>query len=101
VELARMRDLLHTLEEKETLVRLLDRTLESDGIHVVLGAETAVEALGDSSVVAASYGPEDHPLGAIAVIGPTRMNYGKVMSVVDFTADLISEIVQAKSAAGR
>ncbi len=100
-ELARMRDLLQTLEEKETLVGLLDRTMDSDGLHVVLGAETAVEALEDSSVVASSYGPEERPLGAIAVIGPTRMNYGKVMSVVDFTADLISQIVQGKPAASR
>ena len=49
-----------------------------------------MQALVGSSVVAMSYGPEEQPIGALAVIGPMRMNYGKVMSVVDFTADTVS-----------
>jgi heat-inducible transcriptional repressor len=95
-ELARMRALLRVLEEKELMVRLLDRTMSSDRIQVFLGAETALEPLGDSAVVAMPYGPGEQPIGAIAVIGPTRMNYGKVMSVVDFTADLVSEMISSK-----
>lgn len=94
--LARMRALLQALEEKELLVRLLDRTVASDRIQVFLGAETSLGALGDTAMVVAPYGPGDRPVGAIAVIGPTRMNYGKVMSVVDFTADLVSEIIGSK-----
>ena len=94
--LARMRALLHALEEKDLLVRLLDRTMASDRIQVFLGAETPFEALGETAVVAMPYGPGERPVGAIAVIGPTRMNYGKVMSVVDFTADLVSEMLTAK-----
>jgi heat-inducible transcriptional repressor len=92
-DLERMRDLLGTLEDKEVLAKLLDRTLNADGIQVFLGAETALGALGESSVVAMPYGPNDRPVGAIAVIGPMRMNYGKVMSVVDFTADLVSRMM--------
>ena len=91
--LDRMRHLLRTLEDKEVLLQLLDRTRAAEGIQVFLGAETAHAALSDSSVVAVSYGPEEHPLGAIAVIGPMRMNYGKVMSVVDFTADLLTQLL--------
>jgi len=89
----RARDLLRTLEDKETLVRLLDRTRTADGIQVFLGAETALSALAGSSVIAMSYGPEEAPIGAIAVIGPMRMNYGKVMSVVDVTADTVSQLL--------
>ena len=91
--LDRMRHLLRTLEDKAVLLSLLDRTRTAEGIQVFLGAETAHAALVDSSVVAVSYGPEEQPLGAIAVIGPMRMNYGKVMSVVDFTADVLSRIL--------
>jgi heat-inducible transcriptional repressor len=91
--LARMRDLMHALEEKELILRLLDRTLQGEGIQVFLGAESQYEPLGDASVVAMPYGPDEHPLGAIAVIGPMRMNYGKVMSVVDFTAELVSRLI--------
>lgn len=89
----RARDLLKTLEDKETLVRLLDRTRQAEGLQVFLGAETALNALASSSVVAVSYGPEEAPIGALAVIGPMRMNYGKVMSVVDVTADTVSQLL--------
>jgi heat-inducible transcriptional repressor len=89
----RVRELLKTLEDKETLIRLLDRTRTAAGIQVFLGAETALAALESSSVIAVSYGPEEQPLGALAVIGPMRMNYGKVMSVVDVTADAVSQLL--------
>jgi heat-inducible transcriptional repressor len=93
-----IRELLHTLEDKQTLIRLLDRTRHADGLQVFLGAETAMQALAGSSVVAVSYGPEEQPIGALAVIGPMRMNYGKVMSVVDFTADTVSQLLADLSA---
>ena len=88
-----IRDLLRTLEDKETLIRLLDRTRTADGLQVFLGTETAMSALSNSSIVGASYGPEEKPIGALAVIGPMRMNYGKVMSVVDFTAETVSQLL--------
>lgn len=91
--LDRMRELLKALEDKEVMLQLLDRTMRAEGIQVFLGAETAITSFGESSVVAVPYGPEDQPIGAIAVIGPMRMNYGKVISVVDFTADLVSQII--------
>jgi len=89
----RIRELLRTLEDKETLIRLLDRTRHAEGLQVFVGAETAMQALSGSSVVGASYGPDETPIGALAVIGPMRMNYGKVMSVVDFTADTVSQLL--------
>jgi heat-inducible transcriptional repressor len=89
----RARELLRTLEDKETLIRLLDRTRRAAGLQVFLGAETALAALAGSSVIAVSYGPEEQPIGALAVIGPMRMNYGKVMSVVDVTADTVSQLL--------
>ena len=89
----RVRDLLKTLEDKETLVRLLDRTRRAEGLQVFLGAETAMTALAGSSVVGVSYGPEESPIGALAVIGPMRMNYGKGMSVVDVTAETVGQLL--------
>jgi len=89
----RARDLLKTLEDKETLIRLLDRTRTAEGLQVFLGAETSMAALASSSVVGVSYGPEESPIGALAVIGPMRMNYGKVMSVVDVTADTVTQLL--------
>ncbi len=96
-----IRDLLKTLEDKETLVRLLDRTRHADGLQVFLGAETAMTELSTSSVVASAYGAEEHPIGALAVIGPMRMNYGKVMSVVEVTADTVSDLLLELAEPGR
>ncbi len=93
VQPQQIRELLRTLEDKQTLIRLLDRTRHAEGLQVFLGAETAMQALAGSSVVAVSYGPEEQPIGALAVIGPMRMNYAKVMSVVDFTADTVSQLL--------
>lgn len=95
-QLGKMRHLLQVLEDKQILGRLLDKSMQSSGIQVFLGAETAHAALEDSSMVVNAYGPGDHAIGAIAVIGPMRMNYGKVMSIVDFTADLVSRMMNGR-----
>ncbi len=91
-----MRELLAALEQKELILKLLDDTMSNERVKVFLGAETAHAALGESSIVAVPYGPDEQPLGAIAVIGPTRMNYGKIMSVVDFTAELVSQLARGR-----
>jgi heat-inducible transcriptional repressor len=88
----RIRALLAALEEKEGIVRLLDRTLTAEGIQVWLGADSPFRD-SDVSVVGAPYGPEDRPVGSIAVIGPTRMNYSRVIPLVDFTAELVSGLL--------
>jgi heat-inducible transcriptional repressor len=90
-DVERAKALLRTLEEKDLLLRLLDRTLEAPGICVFIGAEANLADLTDISVVAAPYGGEDRPLGTIGVIGPSRMNYSRVIPLVDFTAETISE----------
>ena len=90
-DLERAKVLLRTLEEKDLLVRLLDRTLGAPGICVFIGAEANLADLTDISVVAAPYGGEGRPLGTIGVIGPSRMNYSRVIPLVDFTAEMISD----------
>ena len=92
-DLERARCVLRTLEEKDQIVKLLDRTLAAPGICVFIGAEANLADLDDISVVAASYGGEDRPLGTIGVIGPSRINYSRVIPLVDFTADVITEIL--------
>jgi heat-inducible transcriptional repressor len=89
-DLERAKVLLRTLEEKDILAKLLDKTLTEPGICVFIGAEANLADLTDVSVVAAPYGGDDHPLGTIGVIGPSRMNYSRVISLVDFTAEMIT-----------
>jgi heat-inducible transcriptional repressor len=90
-DLERAKVILRTLEEKDLLVRLLERTLGAPGICVFIGAEANLADLTDVSVVAAPYGTEGRPLGTIGVIGPARMNYSRVIPLVDFTAEMIGE----------
>lgn len=90
-DMDRAKILLRTLEEKDLLVKLLERTLTAPGICVFIGAEANLADLTDISVVAAPYGGDDHPLGTIGVIGPSRMNYSRLISLVDFTAEMITE----------
>lgn len=90
-DLERAKLLLRTLEEKDLLVRLLERTLSAPGICVFIGAEANLADLTDVSVVAAPYVTDGRALGTIGVIGPSRMNYSRVIPLVDFTAEMIGE----------
>ena len=90
-DLERAKLLLRTLEEKDLVVRLLERTLSAPGICVFIGAEANLADLTDVSVVAAPYLADGRALGTVGVIGPSRMNYSRVIPLVDFTAEMIGE----------
>lgn len=94
-QLEKMKALFRRLEEKRLLAELLDRTQQAEGIRVFIGAETNIQELSDYTIVATSYGVEGEgrPLGTLGVIGPTRMNYSKVITLVDFTAQLVSSVI--------
>jgi heat-inducible transcriptional repressor len=94
-DLEKMKALFARLEEKRVLAELLDRTEKAEGIRVFIGAETAIHELSDFTIVATTYGIEGdaRPLGTLGVIGPTRMNYSKVITLVDFTAQLVSGLI--------
>ena len=86
----RMRGLMHALDDRERLVSLLDRTLESRRVQVFLGEETS-EAMGvPVTVVAAPYERDGRPGGAVGIIGPTRMDYPFVVPLVGAAADAMS-----------
>jgi heat-inducible transcriptional repressor len=93
VDVDRMKALFRALEEKQTIVSLLEKTEQAEGLQVFIGAETKIGELEGFSVVAASYGPDDRPLGTLGVIGPKWMDYSKVISLVDFTAELVSDLI--------
>jgi heat-inducible transcriptional repressor len=91
--LEKMKGLFRALEEKQHLVELLEQTAQAPGIRVFIGAETQIDELKDFTVVATSYGDEARPLGTLGVIGPMRMNYSKVINLVDFTAQLVNGVI--------
>jgi heat-inducible transcriptional repressor len=91
------RALLRAFAEKDRILRVLDRVLTAQEVQIFIGAESEFAQVGDVSVVAAPYGRGDHVLGTLAVVGPTRMNYARVIPLVDLTARQISRALAALS----
>jgi heat-inducible transcriptional repressor len=92
--LSAIQTLFERLEAQETMLRLLELAEQSDGVRIYIGAESGVfGATGLSMVVAPARGDGGRIVGAIGVIGPTRINYGRVIPVVDYTARVIGRLL--------
>ena len=89
-DVQKARALLRAFAEKDRILRVLDRVLHAREVQIFIGAESELASVPDVSVVAAPYGRGDQVLGTLAVIGPTRMNYARVIPLVDLTAREIS-----------
>jgi len=89
-DVQKARALLRAFAEKDRILRMLDRVLLAREVQIFIGAESELASLPDVSVVAAPYVRGDQVLGTLAVIGPTRMNYARVIPLVDLTAREIS-----------
>ncbi len=93
-DLERVRQLLDELEGKEEIARLLDSARAGRGMKIFIGSENKLFALSGSSVIAAPYrGHEGKVVGVVGVIGPTRLNYARVVPMVDFTAQALSRLM--------
>ncbi len=91
------RALLRAFAEKDRILRVLDRVLKAAEVQIFIGAESEFAAVPDVSVVAAPYALGDHVLGTLAVVGPTRMNYARVIPLVDLTARQLSRALTTLS----
>lgn len=96
-DMGKARALLRAFAEKDRILRVLDRVRQASEMQIFIGSESDLASVSDVSVVAAPYGRDGRVLGALAVIGPTRMDYGRVIPLVDLTA---REISRALSGAG-
>ena len=93
-DLERVRMLFDDLEQKEQLIGLLDNVRDAQGVSIFIGAETRLFSLSGSAVIAAPYMTERRKvLGAIGVIGPTRLNYARVIPLVDYTARMLGRLL--------
>jgi heat-inducible transcriptional repressor len=94
-DVQKARSLLRAFAEKDRILRMLDRVMRAREVRIFIGAESEFAGVPDVSVVAAPYGRGDKLLGTLAVVGPTRMNYARVIPLVDFTAREISRALAA------
>ena len=92
--LAAIQMLFERLETQETMLRLLELAEQSEGVRIFIGAESALfGSSGVSMIVAPARNERDRIVGAIGVIGPTRINYGRIIPVVDYTARVIGRLL--------
>jgi heat-inducible transcriptional repressor len=95
-DLERVRMLFDDLEAKEQLIGLLDGVRDAEGVRIFIGAETRLFSLSGSAVIAAPYMTgRQKVLGAIGVIGPARLNYARVIPLVDYTARVLSQVINS------
>ncbi len=94
-DLERVRMLFDDLEQKEELIGLLDDVKEAQGVRIFIGAETRLFSLSGSAVIAAPYmNGRQKVVGAIGVIGPARLNYARVIPLVDYTARMLGKLLE-------
>jgi heat-inducible transcriptional repressor len=90
----KMRELLRALDDKTALLELLERSLTNAGLTVSIGSENYDPRLSSFSVVAASYASGSSALGSLAIVGPVRMDYDRVIPLVEYTARALSRLME-------
>lgn len=94
-----LRILLSAFQQKEDMVHLLDRCLETPGVKIFIGEESGYQPLQQCSLVTASYVVDEHTVGLLGVIGPTRMDYERVIPLVDLTSKLLGSVLNQRNMA--
>ena len=86
----RLKQLFEAFNQKREILHILDRCIEADGVQIFIGEESGYSLLDDMSLVTTTYSLDDRVVGVLGVIGPTRMDYQRVIPIVDVTARLLS-----------
>lgn len=93
-DLERIRHLFDDIERKQDLISLLDQAGQGNGVRLFIGSENPLFSLSGSSVIVAPYrNSEQQIIGALGVIGPTRLNYARVIPLVDYTARVLGKLL--------
>ncbi len=97
-ELGRIRELFDDLERKRDIADFLELAEDGDGVRIFIGSENKLFSLSGSSLVVSPYMNADRKIiGAVGVIGPTRLNYGRIVPIVDYTAQLVGKLIADRS----
>ena len=93
-DLERIRTLFDDIERKNDLIRLLELAAQGDGVRIFIGSENRLFSLSGSSIVAAPYADaQGKIIGVVGIIGPTRLNYGRIIPIVDHTAKVVGRLL--------
>jgi len=93
-DLERIRSLFDDLERKRDIAEFLELADAGEGVRIFIGSENKLFSLTGSSLVVSPYMNADRKIiGAVGVIGPTRLNYGRIVPIVDYTAQLVGKLI--------
>jgi heat-inducible transcriptional repressor len=95
-DVRRMRALFKALDEKHKLLALLDRVQRAREMQIFIGAESEFGSQGDVTLIASPFGTQEQVLGTVGVIGPTRLDYQRVIPLVNFTAQVLSRVLKTE-----
>ena len=96
-DLDRIRSLFDDLERKRDIAEFLELAEDGDGVRIFIGSENKLFSLSGSSLVVSPYMNADRKIiGAVGVIGPTRLNYGRIVPIVDYTAQLVGRMLSGE-----
>jgi heat-inducible transcriptional repressor len=93
-DIDKMKKIFETFENKHYLLELLEKVAKADGIKVFIGSESEIKYMSDCTLIASPYEKGGQVLGSIGVIGPMRMDYAKIIPVVDFAANLVTKFLR-------
>ena len=97
-DLDRIKNLFDDLERKRDIADFLELTEKGEGVRIFIGSENTLFSLTGSSLVVSPYMNSDRKIiGAVGVIGPTRLNYGRIVPVVDYTAQLVGKMISDRN----
>ncbi len=97
-DLARIKSLFDDLERKRDIAEFLELADDAEGVRIFIGSENKLFSLSGSSLVVSPYMNADRKvIGAVGVIGPTRLNYGRIVPIVNYTAQLVGKLVSDRS----
>ena len=93
-DIEKMKGLFKAFEEKYHIIQLLDRCLEDAGVQVFIGAEHRAEGMEECSLVVSTYGSGEQALGTLGILGPRRMDYSRIIPLVDAAARRLSRLIE-------
>ncbi len=95
-DVGKMKEIFRAMEQKSQLLSLLDSCLKAPGVNIFIGSESHLNSMSGMSLITSTYVSGKNTLGVLGVIGPTRMGYGKVIPIVDYTARMLTRLLHVE-----
>jgi len=95
-DIERLKRLFDAFNQKRDILHLLEQSINAKGVQIFIGEESGYEVLDDCSIITSPYESEGHILGVLGVIGPTRMDYERVIPIVDLTAKMLGSALNSR-----